>query len=208
MSGWEHRFESFLQEQGFTDASHGLDHIRRVVASAKRIGEVEGARAEVLLPAAWLHDCVAVEKNSPDRARASTLAAERAREYLMEVGYPAEFLDGICHAIKAHSFSAGIPPETTEAKVLQDADRLDALGAIGLARCLMTGERMGIPLYDPEDLFSQNREPDDSKFIVDHFFVKLFTLPDTMQTAAGKEEANRRVQFLESFLEELVREIE
>ncbi len=90
---------------------------------------------------------------------------------------------------------------------MQDADRLDALGAIGLARCLMTGERMGIPLYHPKDPFCRNRMADDSKYITDHFYAKLFTLPDTMKTNAGREEAQRRVQFLERFLKELESEL-
>lgn len=207
MNDWERRFETFLHEQGFADSSHGLDHIRRVVANAKRIGGIEGAREEILLPAAWLHDCVAVEKNSPDRSRASTLAAERAREWLAGVGYPAEFLDEVCHAIRAHSFSAGIPPETVEAKVLQDADRLDALGAVGLARCMMVGERMGLPLYHDADPFARDRDADDRRYVIDHFFVKLLRLPATMQTEAGRREAERRAAFLEDFLSQLEREL-
>lgn len=208
MISWENRCEAFILSLGGDDASHGPDHIRRVVAAAKRIGEHERASFPVLLPAAWLHDCVAVEKNSPDRARASVLSADRACEFLRDIEYPEEHLEGIHHAICAHSFSARIPPETIEARVLQDADRLDALGAIGLARCLMTGERMGLPLYNPEDPFAERREPDDRKFTIDHFYVKLFTLPETMQTDAGREEAQRRVRFLESYLVELGREID
>lgn len=204
---WEKRFEAFLQEQGFHDSSHGLDHIKRVVLSAKRIGASEHARPGVVVPAAWLHDCVAVEKNSPQRALASTLAAEKARTFLTEADYPAHLLDDICHAIQAHSFSAKIPPETIEAKVVQDADRLDALGAIGLARCLMVGERLSLALYHEEDPFSEARQPDDKQYVLDHFFVKLFTLPDTMQTEAGRQEAQRRARFLELYLEKLEEEL-
>lgn len=207
MHSWENQCESFILSLGGDDASHGPDHIHRVVAAAKKIGEVEGALFPVLLPAAWLHDCVAVEKNSPDRSRASVLSADRACEFLRGIGYPEEYLEGIHHAICAHSFSARIEPETIEAKVLQDADRLDALDAIGLARCLMTGERMGLPLYDQNDPFAERREPDDRRFTIDHFYVKLFTLPETMQTDAGRVEARRRVRFLESYLAELGREI-
>ncbi|MGE3800269.1 MAG: HD domain-containing protein [Candidatus Kapaibacterium sp.] len=204
---WEATFREFILSQNFTDLSHGIDHIERVVASTKRIGESEGARPEITIPAAWLHDCVMVEKNSPERSRASRLAAEKGREFLVEKRYPGELIGPICHAIEAHSFSAGIPPQTIEAKVVQDADRLDALGAVGLARCLMTGERMGIPLYKADDPFCTEREPDDSKSAIDHFYVKLFTLPETMQTEAGKSEAIRRAKFLEEFLDELRREL-
>lgn len=208
MEIWEDRFAAFLLAQGIVDASHGLDHVQRVVAVAKRIGRSENARPEVVVPAAWLHDCVAVEKNSPDRSRASRLAADMARGYLDEVGYPAEFVDDICHAIEAHSFSAAITPETLEAKVVQDADRLDALGAVGLARCFMVGERMGLPLYHESDPFCRDRLPDDRRYILDHFFVKLFTLPGTMQTAAGRKEGERRAEFLRGYLKQLERELE
>lgn len=203
MKSWEQQFEAFLAEQNLTDSSHGIDHIRRVRANARRIGPQEGARDEILIPAVWLHDCVQVEKDSPDRSKASRLAAEKARAFLESVDYPAEFLDDISHAIEAHSFSAGIEPETVEAKVLQDADRLDALGAIGLARCMMVGERLGLPLYNPDDPFAWEREPDDKAWIIDHFYVKLFTLPETMQTNAGREEAERRAQFLRTYLNQL-----
>ena len=203
----EKQFEQFLRDQNFTDPSHGLDHIERVVAATRRIGGEEGARPEIAIPAAWLHDCVMVEKNSPDRSRASRLAAERAGAFLREIGYPEELIDPIRHAIEAHSFSAGIPPVTIEAKVVQDADRLDALGAVGLARCLMTGERMGLSLYNREDPFCADREPDDGRSAIDHFYVKLFRLPETMQTEAGRREALRRVRFLEEFLTQLKSEL-
>ena len=204
---WESRFQSFLTDRAAGDSSHGLDHVQRVVAGARRIGIIEQARPEIYLPAAWLHDCVHVEKSSPDRHRASTLAADEAVAWLQQAGYPAQYFDVIHHAIRAHSFSAGIPPETIEARVVQDADRLDALGAIGLARCLMVGERLGLPLYHPEDPFSTERTADDNLYILDHFYVKLFTLPDTMQTESGRTEARRRVQFLQKFIEQLETEL-
>lgn len=204
---WERQFHAFIQDMDFQDTSHGLVHIERVVSAAKKIGEIEDASLEVVIPAAWLHDCVAVEKNSPDRSKASTFAAQKAISFLQSIDYPSQHLDNIFHAIQAHSFSAKIPTETLEARVVQDADRLDALGAIGLARCLMTGERLGIPLYHPEDPFCSNRSADDRKYVIDHFYAKLFTLPDTMKTDAGRKEAQHRVQFLEQFLQKLKTEL-
>ena len=204
---WEPRFAAFLMDQSPADAAHGMDHVRRVVAAAKRIGAPERARPEIVVPAAWLHDCVHVEKNAADRASASRRAAEKATAFLREAGYPVAHLEAIGHAIEAHSFSAGIAPQTLEARVVQDADRLDALGAIGLARCLMTGQHLGLPLYDPDDPFCRRRPPDDGRFVIDHLYVKLFRLPETMQTGAGRLEARRRVQFLKRFLEELEAEL-
>jgi uncharacterized protein len=207
LADWERQWEALLAAEGGDDVSHGLLHIRRVVAAARRLGEDEGAELAVVIPAAWLHDCVNVEKNSPDRARASTLAAVRARELLADMGYPEAHLDPIGHAIEAHSFSAGITPRTLEAQVVQDADRLDALGAIGLARCMMVGERLGLEVYDADDPFCRHRQPDDGQNIIDHFYCKLLRLPDTMQTDAGRAEARRRADFLKSFLDQLGSEL-
>jgi uncharacterized protein len=178
-----------------------------VVATALHLAREEGARLEVVFPAAWLHDCVNVPKDSPDRPRASRIAAEHAVRFLKDAGYEPEFLDGIAHAIEAHSYSAGIAPRTIEARVVQDADRLDALGAIGLARCIAVGAALGRPLYEPEDPFCERRQPDDRGASVDHFYTKLLRLAGTMQTEAGRREAARRTEFLESFLRQLRSEV-
>lgn len=189
------------------DAAHDREHIRRVVANACRLAAAEQARLEIVLPAAWLHDCVTVPKDSPQRAAASRLAAAQAVAWLREWGWPEALLADIAHAIEAHSFSAGLAPQTIEAKVVQDADRLDALGAVGLARCLMLGGEMGRPLYAADDPFCERRAPDDAASCVDHFYTKLLKLEATMQTAAGKTEARRRTEFIRQFLAELRREI-
>lgn len=190
-----------------SDAAHDLEHVKRVVRNAERLGRTEGARLGIVLPAAWLHDCVSVAKDSPHRAGASRLAAAQAVEWLRGWHWPEELLPDIAHSIEAHSFSAGIPPRTPEAKVVQDADRLDAIGAVGLARCLMLGGAMGRPLYEPQDPFGERRAPDDRASCVDHFYTKLLKLEGTMQTATGREEARRRTEFLRQFLSELRREI-
>jgi hypothetical protein len=148
---WERLFEEFLRSRaiaGPTDPAHDLAHVRRVVVNAKALAAREGARLEVVVPAAWLHDCVIAPKDSVARPRASAFATAVAREFLGSIDYPAELVPQVQHAIEAHSFSAGVPPRTLEARVIQDADRLDALGAIGLARCLMLGATMERALYD------------------------------------------------------------
>lgn len=188
------------------DAAHDAAHVERVVANAQALATVEHARREVVLPAAWLHDCATVPKDSPQRAAASRLAAAQAVAWLREWDYPAEFLPGIAHAIEAHSFSAGIAPGTIEARVVQDADRLDALGAVGLARCLMLGGALGRPLYAAEDPWCEERPADDRAACVDHFHTKLLQLEGAMQTAAGRAEARRRTAFLRCFLAQLQRE--
>jgi uncharacterized protein len=206
---WTPRFETFVRErlQRHGDAAHDLEHIRRVVANAQRLAEIEGARMEIVLPAAWLHDCVSVPKHSPERALASRLAADAAGAFLRDAGYPVELIPEIEHAIHAHSFSAGVAPETPEAKVVQDADRLDALGAVGIARTLMLGGAMGLPLYDADEPIPVARTPDDRRNVIDHFYVKLLRLAGTMQTPAGRAEAEARTASMQRFLDELRREL-
>lgn len=204
---WARLFEAFLGERRRGDEAHGLDHVHRVVANARRLAATEGARLEVVLPAAWLHDCAMVPKDSPHRSTASARAARRAREWLESVGYPADLLEEIEHAIAAHSFSAGLSPRTIEAKVVQDADRLDALGAVGIARCMMLGASLGRPLYDSDDPFCERRDPGDEVSTIDHFYTKLLRLSDSMQTESGRKEAARRTEFMHFYLRELAAEI-
>lgn len=189
------------------DASHDVLHIQRVVASAKKLAAKEGADLNIVIPAAYLHDFVNLPKNDPRRKQASRLSAEAACAYLRDIGYPEQYLDAIAHAIAAHSFSAGIPPETIEAQVVQDADRLDALGAIGIARCFSTNAKMGTAYYDGLDFSASMREPDDRLYAIDHFYVKLLNLPDMMQTEAGREDAHRRAAFMRAYLAQMQNEI-
>jgi len=154
-----------------------------------------------------LHDCVFVAKNSPQRRMASRLAAESAENFLGEIEYPPEWIGPISHCIVAHSFSANVDCESLEAQVVQDADRLEAVGAIGLARCLMTGGAMGQRLYHPSEPFPVHRRPADTEQSVDHFFAKLLGLQKTMQTVAGRAAAGQRSEFLVVFLRQLADEI-
>ena len=189
------------------DAAHDLAHIQRVVASAQALAVAERADLAIVLPAAWLHDCVIVPKDSPQRSRASALAADSAIAFLQANDYPLADWDAIHHAIAAHSFTANIAPRSAEARVVQDADRLDALGAIGIARCLMLGGAAGRRLYDPAAPFPLQRPPDDLANTIDHFYTKLLGLAATMTTAAGRAEAERRTTFMRQFLGQLGAEI-
>lgn len=208
-SDWEAQFEAFVGPAlaANPDPAHDLAHVQRVVANARLLAAAEGADPAVVLPAAWLHDCVVLPKDSARRAEASRLAAESAGAFLREAGYPAELIPAIEHAIITHSFSASVPPRTLEAKVVQDADRLDALGAIGIARTLMLGGTMGKPLYDLEEPLPRQRPADDRVNVIDHFYVKLLKLPDMMHTAAGRREGERRARLMRVYLEELGREL-
>jgi len=215
LNDWEPRFEQFARESmsagrsasAPADPAHDMAHIHRVVANVRQLARSEGADPAVALPAAWLHDCVVVPKDSPERAQASRLATAAAGTFLRKAGYPLRLIPAIEHAIAAHSFSAGIPPETLEAKVVQDADRLDALGAIGIARTLLLGGTMGLPLYDPAEPLPRSRIPDDRAYVIDHFYTKLLKLAAMMHTAAGRREGERRTRLMRTYLEELAREL-
>ena len=205
-------FEALVQELiphviATDDGAHDIGHIGRVLANAMRIQAVEGGDGEILAAAVLLHDCVSVEKNSPLRAQASRLAAEKASEILSGLGWDQGRTAACAHAIAAHSFSAGIAPETLEAKILQDADRLDAIGMIGVARLYYIGGRMGSSLYDPVDPKAEHRPLDDKMFAMDHFAAKLFKLADGFQTATGSLLAGERHKRLHLFYDLLLEEI-
>ena len=209
VEGWAARCEAFVRRSMTGDAAHDLAHVRRVVRWARQLAAAEGADPAVVVPAAWLHDCVTVPKDAPDRARASRVAAEAAGAWLRSEGFPAALVPRVAHAIEAHSFSAGLPPTTLEAEVVQDADRLDALGAIGLARCYATAGAFGSGLVHPDDPVPAEppaRTLDDRRYATDHLFVKLFRLPETMRTAAGRAEAERRAAFMRAFVRQLAAE--
>ena len=192
---------------GGLDGAHDLAHIRRVWVNAFAIAAHEGGADEILVASVLLHDCVAVEKNSPLRSQASRLAADRAAEILTELGWAKSQTDAVHHAIAAHSFSAGIPPTSLHARVLQDADRLDAIGMIGVARCFYTGGRMGSALYHPDDPRGERRKLDDAAYALDHFRAKLFHLRDGFQTPTGAamaaERHARMAEFVAAFEAEI-----
>lgn len=188
------------------DGAHDLSHLQRVWHNARTLQAEEGGDLEVLLAAVLLHDCVAVEKNSPLRSQASRLAAEKASKVLADLNWPKEKVSAVIHAIEAHSFSANITPTTLEARLMQDADRLDSLGMLGVARTFYTAGRMGSAPYDPHDPEARERDYDDKRFCLDHFQTKLLHLAEGFQTAAGQRLARIRHQRLKGFMEQLKEE--
>ncbi len=208
LTEWETQFESKISQIATSeDPAHDLLHFRRVVRLAKKLCEQEKALVEVVVPAAWMHDFVIIPKNSPLRNQASRLSAENAVEFLKTIHYPEKFYDEIAHAIEGHSFSANIEVKTIEAKIVQDADRLDGLGAIGIARCFATSGLLKRAFYNFEDPFCQERTPNDQEFTVDHFYKKLFKTADTLKTKSGIEEGRRRVEVMKKYLLSLQSEV-
>jgi uncharacterized protein len=198
----------FLGNTVPADAAHDISHVRRVVKNTRYLTEIEKGNAQVTLPSAWLHDCVAVAKDSPLRAQGSNLSAAAAIGFLQENDYPEALISEVFHAIEAHSYSANIPTRSLEAAIVQDADRLDSLGAIGIARCLLVGGRLNLQMFSHTDPFCENREPDDSRYTIDHFYAKLFKLPATMKTETGQMEAQRRADLMRGYLDDLRAEMQ
>jgi uncharacterized protein len=189
------------------DGAHDLSHLQRVWNNARSLHAQEGGDLEVLLAAVLMHDCVTVEKNSPLRSRASMLAAQKASQVLAEIGWMSTKINTVAHAIEAHSFSASIAPNSLEAKIMQDADRLDALGMVGVARVFYVGGRLGRALYHPQDPEASQRVYDDKRFCLDHFQTKLLHLADGFQTATGQRLAQIRHDRLKGFLDLFKEEI-
>ncbi|GAB3488798.1 HD domain-containing protein [Marinomonas epiphytica] len=205
---FEQKAIQFLQDEchSFDDA-HDLTHIRRVVSTAKQLAQEEQAVLAVVIPAAWLHDCVSLPKNHPDREFASKYAADRAVDFLTQIKYSQGLLAGIHHAIVSHSYSANCSPQTLEAKIVQDADRLDALGAIGIARCIQVSASLNRSLYASDDAFCEQREPDDKCYTIDHFYSKLFNITDSLNTTSARLEGQKRERVMRDFLAALKTEL-
>lgn len=193
------------QPQG-TDPGHDLSHALRVAAWTVRLAG-EGASPRCAVAAALLHDVVNVPKSSSRRSEASARAAEEARELLPRFGFRERETDEIAEAIRDHSYSRGAVPTSTLGRALQDADRLEAVGAVGLFRTISTGTRMGARYFHPEDPWAERRPRDDLAYTVDHFFEKLLSLPERMNTDEGRAEACRRVELMRSFLRQLAEEL-
>ena len=184
------------------DLTHDMSHALRVALGTLRLGGPEVDVREAIA-AALLHDAVNPPKDSPERRHASERSADLARARLPSLGFTAEAVERITEAIRDHSWSRGAEPGSALGRALQDADRLEALGAIGLLRCVSTGVRMGGAWFDADDPWAESRPLDDARYSVDHFFTKLLALPSTMRTEAGRIEAVRRAAYLRGFLAQL-----
>jgi uncharacterized protein len=190
------------------DGAHDLAHIVRVWRNAKLIQRAEGGDLEVLAAAVLLHDCVQVAKDSPLRSKASLLAANEARVRLEALGWEPSRIDTVAYPVESHSFSAGVAPTSIEGCILQDADRLDAIGFSGIARCFYTAGRMGSRLYDLADPGAKARPLDDGRNALDHFSKKLLTLEGSFKTRKGQELAKERHRRLDEFYRAMLAEVQ
>ena len=208
LSDWRPRLIAMASSLMKDDGAHDIQHLHRVWKTASQLLQqtpaMHSADALTVQAACYLHDIVNLPKNHPERHLASRMAAQRARIMLAGTGFPESKLDLVCHAIEAHSFSAGIEPRTIEAMIVQDADRLDALGAVGLSRMFYIAGRMGSMLAHPHDPMARSRPLDDRAYALDHIEAKLATLPSTMRTEAGRRLGEERLAWLRRFREDFV----
>jgi len=197
-----------LRKKMACDPVHDEGHILRVVRHAAYFGQ--GGNLDSIMVAAVLHDLVNLPKNHANRSRASRFSADLALEMLYHRGFlQAESSQKqiIRNAIEAHSWSAQIEPVSLEARAVQDADRIEALGYIGIARLFAAGGVMGRALFNSEDPLALTREPDELKYTLDHYFIKLQKLPATMRTKRGQTEAQRLLARMENFMKDLTDEL-
>jgi len=190
------------------DSAHDFDHIMRVFKNARNICKKENANEKLVLSAVLLHDIVSYPKSDKRSKSSSIKSAEKSKKILTKFNFTKEEIQIISDAIRDHSFSRNKIPTTLEGKILQDADRLDAIGAIGIARVFAVSGSEKRPFYNVKDPFCKNRTPDDEIWALDHFYRKLLKLESLMNTKSGKIEAKKRTKVLKDFLNELKKEIQ
>ena len=190
------------------DPAHDALHVSRVVQNVRIIlsEEMEASRF-ITEAAAWLHDIVQLPKGSGQPGESARQSAREATQFLVALGVDDSRIQSIAHAIEEHSFSGGLRPRSKEAAILQDADRLDALGAVGIARLWVTAGNLGSCLYHPDDPAATRRELDDRKYGLDHFERKLLRLPGLMNTGAGRRIASARAEYVLHFRDTFLNEL-
>lgn len=177
------------------DVAHAFDHVLRVYRLAERIGRTEGADMRVLLTAALLHD---IARDEPDH---HLRGAEQARAIL--AGHPSDFVEAVVHCIEAHRFRKGPEPQTLEARILQDADKLDAIGAIGVARAFAHAGHFNEPLWAPLDDVMRSEPDGPTHTPVHEYWHKLRHLAGRLHTPTARAIAEERHAFMEAFFRRL-----
>ncbi|MBL0311896.1 MAG: HD domain-containing protein [Holophagaceae bacterium] len=202
------RFQARLSAEGLPrDAAHDLSHSLRVARLAHRICEAERADGNIAVAAALLHDLVWVPKNHENSKRTAEMGAELAPGLCSGLWSIGEKSGRIAECILTHSFSGGGVAASLEARIVQDADRLEAIGAIGLARVFATGASFGAALWHSGDPWAEARDLDDKAYSLDHFERKLLRLAAGMNTKTAKTLATSRQQVLLGYLAALREEL-
>lgn len=195
------------------DSAHGFEHVLRVLQLVRRIGLAEGADMEILETATLLHDIARADELAGRVACHAQEGARRAREVLAE--YPADRVERVAEAIRTHRFRGDVPPDSLEARILYDADKLDAIGAIGIARAYAMAGECGQRLWaevpsgfgERDRLAGQGDAVREGHTPVHEFAYKLAKLKDTLFTKTAKGIAEERHQVMVAFFERLDREV-
>ena len=190
-------------------ASHGWDHVERVWNLCRHIASEEGADLEILEIAAYLHDLGRGEETaSGGRVCHAQEGARLALELLREEGFPEEAIRAVVHCIEAHRFRAeGVGPQTLEARVLFDADKLDSIGAVGVGRAFLFAGEVGAVLHNPHTDIAKTRPYSSEDTAYREFRVKLIKIKDRMLTPAGRRLAEDRHRFMVEFFGRLEEEV-
>ncbi len=190
------------------DPVHGFDHVLRVMRSAEEIGEELGADLEVLRAAALLHDAAGADPRE-NRAEHESASAEFAQKILGEEGWPEERVQAVTECIVSHRYRGKQNPESLEAKILFDSDKLDVIGAFGVARTLGYAMQAGQPMFaEPSDQFMETGQtiPDEPHSAYHEYLFKLRNVKDRLHTDPARRLAAEREQVLVSFFEQLAAE--
>lgn len=190
------------------DPSHDFNHILRVLKNIEMLSNAEGGDLDILIPAALFHDVVNYPKHDPRASLATDESAAKVTEILNRVeGYPKEKIEKVSYAVSICSFSKNIKPETLEAALLQDADMLESTGAISIMRVFASSGNVKRRFFDPIDPFAENRQLDNQKNGLDLFKMRLYKIPERMNTKLGKKLALERMRILDDFMSALKSEI-
>ncbi len=191
------------------DSAHDEKHIYRVLYNALLIArEEDNVDADVLIAACLLHDIGRKEQFADPNLCHAAVGSEKARIFLLRQGFPEDYADRVAHCIATHRFRKANPPQTVEAKILFDADKLDVTGAIGIARTLQYKADTKEPLYTlREDGSISNGEGENAPSFFREYQFKLKNLYDRFYTSTGARMARERQQIAQDFYESLYREV-
>lgn len=200
-------FIEVARAKSSNDPAHDFLHVERVLKNAQFITSKVAADIEVITPSILLHELFNYPKGHPNSRYSGDICAEEAGEVLDRLHYPPSKRGKVLECIRFHSFSRGVVPAHIEGKIVQDADRLDAIGAVGIARLFATCAEMKTPFYNSNDPFGKDRELNDKKYGLDHFYSKLFKIAEQMHTEIAQEMACKRTEFMKEYIQQLRFEI-
>jgi len=197
-----------VKEYMESGGSHEFSHVERVYNLAVKIAENEKADLDIIKAAALLHDIARIKEDNGEIKCHAEEGAKIAGEILEKTDFPKEKIVHVCECIRVHRFSKGLKAETKEAMIIQDADRLDALGAIAIARIFAYGGKKGRIMHLP-DIKPRENSDGESKTSFIHFYEKILKIkPEIFNTITAKRIAKHRYKFVKKFMKEFLEEWE